>query len=106
MNFEDVLRYEPPNGFNEGAIYWEFTLHNLKPPRLVRQGDTGYYAHDGEGGSKTFRFDDFERFREFYIVAHEENIRRLKENESPLLVIGEMFSSDWPPWQIGSDPCG
>lgn len=106
MNFEELLEYQSPRGFAEGTIYWEFSLYKLKTPKLTRQGDAGYQAHDDSNCSELFRFGDFEKFKEAYIAAHEENIRRMKENEGPLLEIGPMRSGDWPPWQTGGDPCG
>jgi hypothetical protein len=104
MNFEELLGYESPEGFADGAVYWQFTLSGLNPPELKRQGDTGHYAHDERGCSRTFKFGEFQKFREAYIAAHEENIRRLTYFEPPILEIGPMISTTWPPW--GKDNCG
>lgn len=104
MDFEQLLEYKSPESLEEGAIYWEFKLFYIKTPNIRRQGDTGHYAPDENECNKTFVFHDFGKFREAYISAHEENIRRLKEGIAPLLEIGPMYSNNWPPW--GKDSCG
>ena len=107
MDFETLLGFNSPQAFKEGAVYWEFTLCNINQPKLTRQGDMGYYAHDDTETYKTFMFDNFDKFLEVYLAAHIENIRRIDEpNGPPTLEIGAMRSGTWPPWQTGGDPCG
>lgn len=104
MDFETLLKQPERLEFGEDAVVWEFTLYKIKKTELCRQGDTGHYAHNDEGCNRIFRFDDFDQFREAYIVAHEENIRRLRERESPIMDIGPMRNYSGSP--CGKDSCG